>query len=184
MMSHLEGSVVDCLWDTFLVSWHKAMNPPPPCLGVTASSQAVPTFSEPGFASMFNEQGQFRKPEEDSANASIPEHLPGAPQYDDSVSGEIRRMHSALTPHHQGETEPEIIARHLSRSTLRSVSCVANISRLPYEEYSKAIRTFSSIQPSLLPTRPSTASRSVPYGPCQPQTFRFTQPHLSLCSSR
>lgn len=114
MMSHLEGPIVDCLWDTFLVSWHKAMTPSPPSVDRTAASLPLPTFQESTFTDMFNEQGQFRKPETGPAEPRIPEHMPGDPHYDDSISGEIHRMHSALSPRN-GETPPEIVARHLSK---------------------------------------------------------------------
>lgn len=117
-MAHLEGPIVDCLWDTFLVSWHKAMSPPPPCLASTAASLPPPTFQEPTFTHMFDEQGRFRKPETGPVDPRIPEHLPGQPHYDDTIADQIHRMHSALSPYHEGETEPEIIARHLSKLSL------------------------------------------------------------------
>jgi len=119
MMTHLEGPIVDCIWDTFLVSWHKAMTPQPPCLDRTAASLPTPTFQESSFTSMFNEQGQFRMPESGPSGAQLQEHMPSAPQYDDSISGEIRRMHSVLSPRHPGETEVDIIARHLSKNIFR-----------------------------------------------------------------
>jgi len=76
MMTHLEGPIVDCIWDTFLVSWHKAMTPQPPYLDRTAASLPTPTFQESSFTSMFNEQGQFRMPESGPSGAQLQEHMP------------------------------------------------------------------------------------------------------------
>lgn len=113
-MARLEGPVVDCLWDTFLVSWHNAMSPPPPCLDRTAASLPVPCYEDESFRQLFNAQGQFRVPEEESPAQRLPEHKPNDPHYDDSLADEIRRMHSWLSPQTEGETPPQIIARHLS----------------------------------------------------------------------
>lgn len=49
MMIHLEGPVVDSIYDVLLLSWHKTFNPPLPCLGSpspNASKSFEYTFSD------------------------------------------------------------------------------------------------------------------------------------------
>lgn len=116
MMTHLEGPIVDCLWDTFLCSWHNAMTPPPPCMDRTASSMPIATFEEESFGKLFDSQGRFRVPNQESINPNLPEHRPGDPHYDDDIAGEIARMHTWLSPKSRSETGPQIVARHLSES--------------------------------------------------------------------
>lgn len=45
MMVHVEGSIVDGLYDMALLSWHKAMNPPLPSLNSPASEGGIGSFT-------------------------------------------------------------------------------------------------------------------------------------------
>lgn len=120
-MSRLEGPVVDCLWDTFIVSWHNAMTPPPPCINSFASNKSTPCFEEESFRNLFTEQGQFRLPEEPAPSQLLPEHRAGAPHYDHDLASEIKRMHSWLSPRTPSETPTQVVNRHLSK--LRCPPC-------------------------------------------------------------
>ena len=113
MMSHIEGPIVDSVWETFLVSWHIALNPPVPCRDTTAVSKPPPTYQEPTFTRLFEPDGSFRLPER-PFDADLPEHMPGQPHYDDSIAGEINRMRSVLRPL-PGESNADVVCRHLNK---------------------------------------------------------------------
>lgn len=113
MMSHLEGPIVDSLWETFLISWHNKLDPPLPCRETTAASQPAPSLQEESFRLLFENKGSFRQPEK-PINADLPEHMPGEPHYDDSLAAEVDRMRSVLTPR-EGEAHCDAVARHLNK---------------------------------------------------------------------
>lgn len=115
MMSHLEGPIVDSLWETFLISWHKLLDPPAPCRDTPAATSRPPSYDEDSFNQLFEPDGKFRKPEK-PITETLPEHMPNDPHYDDSIAGEIARMRSVLQP--QGsESHLDAVARHLNKPT-------------------------------------------------------------------
>ncbi|KAJ4289420.1 hypothetical protein N0V88_006900 [Collariella sp. IMI 366227] len=77
MLIHLEGPIVDSLYDMALISWHKKLDPPPPCLVLQASStgRQQPLPSE-----------------------TLPAHTTNDPHYDDDIAGEVARINAALAP--------------------------------------------------------------------------------------
>ncbi|KAH9821384.1 IQ calmodulin-binding motif protein [Teratosphaeria destructans] len=123
MMSHLEGPIVDSVWDTFLVSWNNALQPPLPWRGTTAASGAPPTYQEESFKHLFEPDGSFRLPEK-PIDKDLPEHMPGEPHYDDTIAGEIDRMRSVLKAR-QGETHADAVARHLNKPTKLDLKATA-----------------------------------------------------------
>lgn len=56
MMTHLEGPIVDSLYDTALLSWEKAFKPALPCLNSPAIQTGFSTFNDASFKAMFDEQ--------------------------------------------------------------------------------------------------------------------------------
>ena len=123
MMTHLEGPIVDSIWDTYLISWHNKLDPPAPCRDSPAAHGKPPTYEEDSFKQLFDANGAFRLPER-STDANLPEHMPLEPHYDDSIAGEIQRMRSVLTP--QGsESHHDAVARHLNKPTKLSVKATA-----------------------------------------------------------
>lgn len=123
MMSHLEGPVVDSLWETFLISWHNALKPAVPCRNTPAAQSKPPTYSEQTFTALFEPDGSFRLPER-PCQRDLPEHMPNRPHYDDSINDEIERMRSVLNPA-AGETHCDAVARHLNKPTNLSIKATA-----------------------------------------------------------
>lgn len=118
MTTHLEGAIVDSLWDTFLVSWHNALDPPLPCRHQEpfAVDQSFPVSSDTHFSQLkLNKAGQIGF-ESETSPANLQEHRAGAPQYDSSMGEEILRMQARL--YRQNETSRvDVVAEHLSDTT-------------------------------------------------------------------
>ncbi|KAK5704857.1 hypothetical protein LTR97_001966 [Elasticomyces elasticus] len=123
MMTHIEGPIVDSVWETFLLSWHNKLDPPVPCRDTTALSKLPPSFQETTFTQLFESDGSFRLPEHPS-NADLPEHMPGEPHYDGTIAGEIERMRSVLRPR-EGESNADVVCRHLNRPTKLDLKATA-----------------------------------------------------------
>ena len=64
---------------------------------------------------LFDEGGQFRRPEGGPATEGHQPHFAGDPHYDEDLPGEIVRMHNMLEPK-EGESYVDSISRHLSKS--------------------------------------------------------------------
>ncbi|KAH7082549.1 hypothetical protein BKA63DRAFT_560768 [Paraphoma chrysanthemicola] len=137
MMTHLEGPIVDSLYDTALLSWEKEFKPALPCLGSPATTSAFSSFNDPSFQSLFDQRCDVPQSGNTIANgnAKLPMHLPGEPHYDSDIASEIRRLSSNLkaTP---GESQIEPITRHLNLSmkqtTPSTVPAVDSISFSPF----------------------------------------------------
>jgi hypothetical protein len=132
MMTHIEGPIVDSLYDTALLSWEKEFKPALPCLKSPAIQTGFSTFNDASFHAMFDEQhlktqngnGHLNGEEhvnkddvvkEDSnENGVLPMHAPGDPHYDPNIAAEIRRLTSNLTPS-PGQPLIAPVNRHLSK---------------------------------------------------------------------
>ncbi|KAF2714268.1 hypothetical protein K504DRAFT_473363 [Pleomassaria siparia CBS 279.74] len=115
MMTHLEGPIVDSLYDTALLSWEKEMKPPLPCLHTPALAGGRSTFDDPSFQQLFekNDMARDSPMHSENHNTNLPMHAPGDPHYDSDIASEIRRLQSNLTPK-AGETQMQPITRHLN----------------------------------------------------------------------
>lgn len=124
-MCHVEGPIVDSLYDTFLISWHNPLDPPLPSFDTPAAQGGLPAFDQPSFRGMFDANGNLNVPErgssrsldqvaEDGKRRELPLHAPGDPHYDIDIAAEVTRMQSVMSPRN-GETGPEVAARHLNR---------------------------------------------------------------------
>lgn len=120
MMTHLEGPIVDSLWDCALISWHHALEPPLPMHDSPAASAPYPTQSEPTFQGIFGGNTEAAGVGHSITNgttvADLPEHLPGDPHYDPDIASEVKRMQSVLSPR-KGETHMNVVTRHLNKAT-------------------------------------------------------------------
>jgi hypothetical protein len=124
MMSHLEGPIVDGLYDVCLISWHEAMKPTLPCLKTPAALGGFPTFEETDWQNLF-EDGKLRVGEantgtvavkeggETGSNTSLEEHTPDSPHYTSSLALEYIRMNKSLAPT-DTETHIERVNKHLN----------------------------------------------------------------------
>jgi phosphatidylserine/phosphatidylglycerophosphate/cardiolipin synthase-like enzyme len=121
MTTHLEGPIVDSLWDTFLVSWHNAIDTPLPTRQTEARSQPFPITADPTFSAIKLDAGGHIEPESMTAAVDLQEHMAGAPQYDSSIGEEMMRMQTTLRGK-DGASPAEAVAQHLSSTTRSNVA--------------------------------------------------------------
>jgi len=123
---------VDALYDTALLSWSNALQPPLPSYSTPAAESGLPTFEEPSFRALFDEKENPLIQESGDARAStqvivdgnsndLSEHISGDPHYDPDIAAEIRRMRSVLSPR-RSENRIDAVTRHLSM-TIRRLHC-------------------------------------------------------------
>ncbi|KKK19065.1 hypothetical protein ARAM_006082 [Aspergillus rambellii] len=103
MMVRVEGPIVDSLYDTALISWGKALEPPFPMLNSPAAMA-----SPPGVVTQASNIGDGVGDGE-----ILLEHTTEDPHYDDSIRSETRRMNNLLSPR-QGESPTQAVTRHLN----------------------------------------------------------------------
>lgn len=127
MMCHVEGPIVDSLYDTLLISWHTKLDPPLPSLKTPAREGGLPTFEQQSFRGLFDQSGNLLVPETGGARSlqqvadagkreRLPIHIGGDPHYDNDIAGEVTRMQSVMTPH-EGESSVDVVTRHLNLAT-------------------------------------------------------------------
>jgi hypothetical protein len=121
MMTHIEGEIVNSLYDTALLAWSRRLDPPLPCMDWPAGNETLEMFRDPSFRALFNEDGaravptdRFRKSDLDTKDAPFP--LPGRKDsaHDPDIGAEIERMQTVLSPG-DGETRMQAVTRHLSK---------------------------------------------------------------------
>jgi hypothetical protein len=143
-MCQLEGPIVDSIYDTALICWDKALDPPMPTQALPAGQNDILTFKEASFLALFdangsptyataeNELKRAEAPKEGSTphlsllvyliwygvfTERLPEHTVQDPHYDPDIASEVNRLHSVLAPL-PGEKRIHAITRHLSTSSL------------------------------------------------------------------
>ncbi|CAM6096348.1 unnamed protein product [Calypogeia fissa] len=97
MMIHVEGPIVDSIYDTALITWNSHLNPPLPSHGAPATEGGLPTS---GQELIYMDRGPARGQDEIAANGRavrLPEHMPDDPHYDTDLDGEIKRMQSCYS---------------------------------------------------------------------------------------
>lgn len=100
MMTHLEGPIVDSIYDTALITWGNAFSPSLPSSSNPATAGGLNTVDQPK-ESLFMDRGGAREQHQvvmDGQAAQLPELMPGEPHYDSDMAGEITRMQSAYSP--------------------------------------------------------------------------------------
>lgn len=116
MTTHLEGPIVDSLWDTFLVSWHNNLEMPLPTRQTEARSQPFPITADRSFSAVNLDAAGHIHAESMTTMVDPQVHLAGAPQYDSSVGEEMVRMQATLRGA-DGTCLAESVAQHLSSTT-------------------------------------------------------------------
>jgi phosphatidylserine/phosphatidylglycerophosphate/cardiolipin synthase-like enzyme len=101
MMIHVEGPIVDSIYDTALITWNNNLNPPLPSHDAPATKGGLPTSSQ---EPIYLDRGPAREQDQIAADGQavrLPEHMPDDPHYDNDISGEITRMQScySMKPH-------------------------------------------------------------------------------------
>jgi len=118
MMSHVEGPIVDAFYDTFLVSWYKALEPHLPTHATPAADSASPTFEDPSFRTLFSNSNDFNGVS-NGTKSPLQEHLHDDPHYDPDIASEVRRLRSVMSATHD-ETVVQRVTQHLNSTTHQS----------------------------------------------------------------
>jgi phosphatidylserine/phosphatidylglycerophosphate/cardiolipin synthase-like enzyme len=116
MTTHLEGPIVDSIWDTFIVSWHNSLVTPLPTRQSKAGSSALPITTDTTFATMRLDEAGHIDSHCMTTSTDLQEHIAGGPQYDSSIGEEMMRMQATLRGKN-GTSSAEEVARHLSSTT-------------------------------------------------------------------
>ncbi|KAL7822304.1 hypothetical protein V8C26DRAFT_390667 [Trichoderma gracile] len=96
MLTHLEGPIVDSIYDTALITWKRPLEPPLPSYEFPAAEGGLPPTSSTHEPVYLDRGGAGRDQQGIAANgqshAELKEHTPEDPHYDDDLAGEITRM--------------------------------------------------------------------------------------------
>ena len=99
MMTHVEGPIVDSIYDTALVTWGNAFNITLPSAKVPAAEGGLKIAHQEQEA-LYLDRGPAREQDQivdEGQAAHLPEHMPGDPHYDPDLTSEITRMQSAYS---------------------------------------------------------------------------------------
>ncbi|KAL6232585.1 hypothetical protein BDW75DRAFT_217392 [Aspergillus navahoensis] len=108
MMVRVEGAIVDSLYDTALISWGKALEPPLPRLNSPAVDAPLPS------AQVYI-NGHVEE------NGFLPQHTIEDEHYDTDIMAETRRVNGLLTPRN-GETRTQLVTRLLNHTRQKSTT--------------------------------------------------------------
>jgi phosphatidylserine/phosphatidylglycerophosphate/cardiolipin synthase-like enzyme len=119
MLIHLEGPIVDSLYDMALISWHKKLEPPLPSHNTPAAKGGFETLANPTTDNTSTEPGVESVPADRGASAGIHDaamvdpvksrdpssqqkpllpHTTDDPHYDHDIAGEVARSQVSLAP--------------------------------------------------------------------------------------
>ncbi|KAL2866515.1 IQ calmodulin-binding motif protein [Aspergillus lucknowensis] len=104
MMVHVEGPIVDSLYDTALISWGKALDPPLPMLNSPAVAVPPPSFSKEA-VDVYSGEG----------DRVLPQHTIDNPHYDVDIKTETWRVNGVLDPR-EGESATQAVSRYLNHT--------------------------------------------------------------------
>lgn len=126
MATHLEGEIVDSLYDMACVTWHNELKPPLPLMGTpTSEVKIADTYSDPDFSRILDSNGQLDAAQVNNSSTRLPMHNPGDPHYDDSIAQSIRRLQSNITPASSSESAVQLITDHLNSATSQQLKPTA-----------------------------------------------------------
>ncbi|OKL60936.1 hypothetical protein UA08_03715 [Talaromyces atroroseus] len=115
MMMHLEGPIVDSMYDTFLVCWDKRFDPALPTIGSPASQRPIP--SHDSSAVVAETSGSEIIGSSQNQNGILSESTSSDPHYDLDLVEEAKRVNSQVHPR-PNETRRDATTRHLNKRTL------------------------------------------------------------------
>lgn len=133
MATHLEGPIVDSLYDLSLISWNKNLDPPLLLHNTPVAEDDHPTFKEKSFLDLFDGNGKLRAPVRDTGvmldntDGDVgrePKHTGPDPHFDVDCAAEIVRSQSTLSPRGNKETM-DLVAEHLNEPTHLDVQAAA-----------------------------------------------------------
>ncbi|KAL2262262.1 hypothetical protein VTK26DRAFT_1944 [Humicola hyalothermophila] len=130
MLVHLEGPIVDSLYDMALISWHKKLDPPLPSYKSPAANRR-PAGSTSGTSDGVapegdKTQGPAKQIDVETgktnvagaaglSGGSLPEHTAEESHYDRDIAGEVDRSRSSLAPR-PGRTHLQAVTRLLNHT--------------------------------------------------------------------
>ncbi|KAF4993988.1 hypothetical protein FGRMN_6119 [Fusarium graminum] len=121
MMTHVEGPIVDSIYDTAIITWQNTLNPTLPTLdpsrtGSTSSS----TTSGSDCAEEDRIPSEIPHIAAAYSGGGLPEHMPNSPHYDADMEGEIRRMQSGYSMK-EGESRLQAANRQLNVAVPKAI---------------------------------------------------------------
>ncbi|KAF2015791.1 phospholipase D active site motif protein [Aaosphaeria arxii CBS 175.79] len=125
MMTHIEGPIVDSLYDTAMLAWEREMEPQMPYLQSPASLESEEVRNERAFGKLGTTNGvsvetkdteKRRDSIEVEDREALHPHTIAAPHYDKDIRAEIRRTQAILEPCTH-ETKREAVTRYLNVAT-------------------------------------------------------------------
>ena len=123
MMTHLEGPIVDSIYDTALLTWGNVLSPTLPSSNAPAGEGGL-TISSPSQKELvYTDRPAAREQEEivkDGQVAQLPEHMPGDPHYDPDLGSEITRMQSCYSCH-PNESRLQATSRQLNLACTKPI---------------------------------------------------------------
>ncbi|KAK3307379.1 uncharacterized protein B0T15DRAFT_414522 [Chaetomium strumarium] len=107
MLIHLEGPIVDSMYDMALISWHKKLEPPLPShntpaaeggFGISPNLTTDAASTEPAVESVPAEKGADTRRADLMAGpaTTLALHTADDPHYDDDIAGEVARSQASL----------------------------------------------------------------------------------------
>jgi phosphatidylserine/phosphatidylglycerophosphate/cardiolipin synthase-like enzyme len=171
MLIHLEGPIVDSLYDTALISWHKKLDPPLPSHNLRNHSHLEEGGGDELGEGLDSTMAQHTPLEstrttiEKSGENTIPpsqtlaEHTADDPHYDNDMAGEVARAIASLAPK-PGQTHLQAVTRLLNHTTNEGLSGDPDAPECPPGELMTPYipHTENTPYPMALVNRP-------PYGP-------------------
>ncbi|RFN54469.1 hypothetical protein FIE12Z_1257 [Fusarium flagelliforme] len=92
MMIHVEGPIVDSIYDTALITWNMALNPQ---LLLCDSPPTSENGAHSPTQSPASQDVTVTQDEVPATDTALQEHTPEDPHYDDDMAGEVRRMQAS-----------------------------------------------------------------------------------------
>lgn len=102
MLAHIEGPVVDSFYDSALLSWGKALDPPFQLLDSPARDAPIPCHEEKNDGIPIA-----------NGDTALPEHTINSAHYDMDFEHEVQRVNGCVHPRGD-ETRTQAVSRHLS----------------------------------------------------------------------
>ncbi|EKJ74120.1 hypothetical protein FPSE_05705 [Fusarium pseudograminearum CS3096] len=115
MMVHVEGPIVDSIYDTALITWQNGLHPQLPlCNSPPASEGGVTSpVQTPGYRNSTTTEERTGTVTERNGEEVTREHTPEDPHFDDDITGEVKRMQASYSEK-AGETRLQAANRKLN----------------------------------------------------------------------
>jgi phosphatidylserine/phosphatidylglycerophosphate/cardiolipin synthase-like enzyme len=130
MMTHLEGEILNSVYNTALLAWFRVFDPPLPCLDSVTGRTNLETFHDPSFQALFDQDDKLRarhdsvhKEDLDGKHEQIPQPDWQSSSLDPDIGAEGERMQTVLAPG-DGETRMNTVTKHLSESIQSPLSYI------------------------------------------------------------